>query len=186
MGFAKTAATPVVKEKSPVRKTTKLDVSKERYTFTEETKLALRLPTFDNWQWDESEMAKLLEVMFIEMGVIEPFKIEIPKLRAFLHRVKDNYNKNPFHNFRHCFCVTQMVAGMWFAWSADSEKMYGMVNCMGLIPSKPGETAPGTDPKKAVGVKRFLNDKEKLILLVSCICHDIDHPGMVSVISGSV
>jgi len=23
--------------------------------------------------------------------------------------VQENYRDNPFHNFRHCFCVTQMV-----------------------------------------------------------------------------
>lgn len=24
----------------------------------------------------------------------------------------DNYRNNPFHNFRHCFCVTQMMYSM--------------------------------------------------------------------------
>lgn len=24
----------------------------------------------------------------------------------------DNYRSNPFHNFRHCFCVTQMMYSM--------------------------------------------------------------------------
>ena len=24
--------------------------------------------------------------------------------------VQENYRDNPFHNFRHCFCVTQMVS----------------------------------------------------------------------------
>lgn len=26
--------------------------------------------------------------------------------------VRDNYRSNPFHNFRHCFCVTQMMYSM--------------------------------------------------------------------------
>lgn len=26
--------------------------------------------------------------------------------------VHDNYRNNPFHNFRHCFCVTQMMYSM--------------------------------------------------------------------------
>jgi len=25
--------------------------------------------------------------------------------------VQENYRNNPFHNFRHCFCVTQMMYG---------------------------------------------------------------------------
>ena len=32
--------------------------------------------------------------------------------------VHDNYRNNPFHNFRHCFCVAQM--------------MYSMIWCCGL------------------------------------------------------
>ena len=27
----------------------------------------------------------------------------------FLLRVQENYRNNPFHNFRHAFCVTQMM-----------------------------------------------------------------------------
>ena len=26
--------------------------------------------------------------------------------------VQENYRNNPFHNFRHCFCVSQMMYGM--------------------------------------------------------------------------
>ena len=26
--------------------------------------------------------------------------------------IHDNYKNNPFHNFRHCFCVTQMMYSM--------------------------------------------------------------------------
>jgi len=33
--------------------------------------------------------------------------------------VQENYRNNPFHNFRHCFCVTQM--------------MYGFIHLCGLL-----------------------------------------------------
>jgi len=33
--------------------------------------------------------------------------------------VQENYRNNPFHNFRHCFCVTQM--------------MYGFIQLCGLL-----------------------------------------------------
>lgn len=31
---------------------------------------------------------------------------------AFQLAVQENYRNNPFHNFRHCFCVSQMMYGM--------------------------------------------------------------------------
>ena len=34
---------------------------------------------------------------------------QIPILQNFLFEVFRNYNATPFHNFRHAFCVTQMV-----------------------------------------------------------------------------
>jgi hypothetical protein len=49
----------------------------------------------------------------------------------------------PFHNFRHCFCVAQMMYAI--SWSVDLQSKIG--------------------------------DLEILILLTSCICHDLDHPG---------
>ena len=35
--------------------------------------------------------------------------LQIPILQNFLFEVFRNYNATPFHNFRHAFCVTQMV-----------------------------------------------------------------------------
>eukprot|EP01137_Pigoraptor_chileana_P009547 Opistho-2@58002 len=72
----------------------------------------LRNPTFNNWQWDDSEMLFLLQLMFEELGLIEKFKIEVETLKNFLVRVHQNYNNNPFHNFKHCFCVSQMMYGL--------------------------------------------------------------------------
>ncbi|KAI9189950.1 3',5'-cyclic-nucleotide phosphodiesterase [Blastocladiella emersonii ATCC 22665] len=83
-----------------------------KYVFTDETVAYLKQPSFNNWQWEENEMVALIEHMFSELGLIERFKIELPLLKRFLHTVKDNYNNNPFHNFRHCFCVTQMFYGI--------------------------------------------------------------------------
>lgn len=95
-----------------IKRLSKLDprfAHQPKYVFTEETTEYLKQPSFNNWQWEENEMASLLEHMFFELGVVEAFKIDLPTLKRFLRCVKDNYNLNPFHNFRHCFCVTQMV-----------------------------------------------------------------------------
>ncbi|XP_078002632.1 high affinity cGMP-specific 3',5'-cyclic phosphodiesterase 9A isoform X5 [Phascolarctos cinereus] len=51
-----------------------------KYMLSQETIDALRKPTFDVWLWEPNELC-----------------------------IHDNYRNNPFHNFRHCFCVTQMM-----------------------------------------------------------------------------
>ena len=81
----------------------------KRYSFSDETIDYLKLPSFNNWQWEENEMTYLLEEMFYELGLMDHYNIELRTVRIFLHTVRENYNLNPFHNFRHCFCVTQMV-----------------------------------------------------------------------------
>ncbi|KAI8927751.1 hypothetical protein BC831DRAFT_161067 [Entophlyctis helioformis] len=90
-----------------------------RYTFGESTKAWLRSPTFDNWQWDDNELLGLFELIFDELGLIAEYSIKRVVLRKFLLTIRENYNNNPFHNFKHSFCVTQM--------------MYGIINVTGLI-----------------------------------------------------
>ncbi|CAG0881642.1 unnamed protein product [Cyprideis torosa] len=114
-----------------------------RVEISEDVRQCLRMPTFDNWQWDDEEILLLLQQMLIDLGFHIKLNIEIPVLQRFLYEVYKNYNEVPFHNFKHCFCVTQM--------------MYGMA-CYVDLPQKVG-------------------DLEVLILLISCICHDLDHPG---------
>ena len=76
---------------------------------TKETCQLLREPTFDNWQWEDEEMLLLLQQMYLDLELPRKFDIEINILRNFLVNVYHHYNDVPFHNFRHCFCVTQMV-----------------------------------------------------------------------------
>ncbi|RXM94331.1 High affinity cGMP-specific 3',5'-cyclic phosphodiesterase 9A [Acipenser ruthenus] len=54
-----------------------------KYTLSQETIEALKKPTFDVWHWEHNELS-----------------------------IQENYRSNPFHNFRHCFCVSQMMYGM--------------------------------------------------------------------------
>jgi high affinity cGMP-specific 3',5'-cyclic phosphodiesterase 9 len=102
---------PRVPSKS-IKRISKIDpifAHQPKYVFTDETIAYLKHPSFNNWQWEENEMTALMEHMYMELGLVERFKIELPVLKRFLCTVKDNYNHNPFHNFRHSFCVTQMV-----------------------------------------------------------------------------
>ncbi|XP_014243298.1 probable 3',5'-cyclic phosphodiesterase pde-1 isoform X1 [Cimex lectularius] len=103
----------------------------------------LRLSSFDSMQWSDEELLSLLYFMFSDLGLIEAFSLDKLILRNFLFQVYKNYNEVPFHNFRHCFCVAQMMYAM--CWKADLAKRIGVL--------------------------------EVLVLLVSCICHDLDHPG---------
>ncbi|XP_020617045.1 high affinity cGMP-specific 3',5'-cyclic phosphodiesterase 9A-like [Orbicella faveolata] len=79
---------------------------------TDQTRNLLRKPSFDNWQWEDAEMLYLLQQMYTDLNLIEIFNIEIPILQNFLFEVFRNYNATPFHNFRHAFCVTQMMYGL--------------------------------------------------------------------------
>ncbi|KAK2585577.1 hypothetical protein KPH14_010211 [Odynerus spinipes] len=103
----------------------------------------LRSPAFDARQWEDEELLLMLQTMFVELDLPQKFNIPLSVLRNFLYEVYINYNEVPFHNFRHCFCVAQMMYAI--AWAVD-------------LPSRIG-------------------DLEVFILIVSCICHDLDHPG---------
>lgn len=103
----------------------------------------LRSPGFDARQWEDEELLLMLQTMFVELDLLEKFAIPMSTLRNFLYEVYNNYNEVPFHNFRHCFCVAQMMYAI--VWAAN-------------LPSKIGHL-------------------EVFVLLVSSICHDLDHPG---------
>lgn len=74
----------------------------------EEVREYLKTPLFDNWQWEEAEMMVLLQVMYTDLDFLTAFHIDPYVLQNFLFEVYCHYNNIPFHNFHHCFCVTQM------------------------------------------------------------------------------
>ncbi|XP_025084324.1 high affinity cGMP-specific 3',5'-cyclic phosphodiesterase 9A-like isoform X1 [Pomacea canaliculata] len=84
---------------------------------TEEVQQELKKPTFDNWQWDDSEMLILLRQMYVDLGLVSRFNIQMPTLLRWLFKVYTKYNHVPFHNFKHCFMVSQMMYGL--VWLMD-------------------------------------------------------------------
>ncbi|XP_074520541.1 high affinity cGMP-specific 3',5'-cyclic phosphodiesterase 9A-like [Halichoeres trimaculatus] len=84
---------------------------------TEKVREHLKTPVFDNWQWEEAEMLVLLQVMFTDLDFLTAFHMELDVLQNFLFEVYCHYNSIPFHNFQHCFCVTQMMYGL--IWLTD-------------------------------------------------------------------
>lgn len=74
-----------------------------------------------NRQWEEAEMLVLLQVMFTDLDFLAALHIEPDILQNFLFEIYCHYNSIPFHNFRHCFCVTQMVQTNELKWEISWE-----------------------------------------------------------------
>uniref|UniRef100_A0A8D3AYF5 Phosphodiesterase n=1 Tax=Scophthalmus maximus TaxID=52904 RepID=A0A8D3AYF5_SCOMX len=83
-----------------------------KYTLSQETVEALKKPTFDVWHWEHNEMLSCLEYMYHDLGLVKEFNMNPITLKRWLLAIQENYRNNPFHNFRHCFCVSQMMYGM--------------------------------------------------------------------------
>lgn len=91
-------------------KNVSFEKSNSTMTLTEEIRRCLRMPTFDNWQWEDEEILLLLQQMYVDLDLLKKFDIDLNVLRKFLCQVYMNYNEVPFHNFQHCFTVSQMVS----------------------------------------------------------------------------
>ncbi|KAK6617424.1 hypothetical protein RUM43_014433 [Polyplax serrata] len=91
----------------------------------------LKQPSFDSSQYDDEEILLFIQHMFLELGLITKFDIRLPVLRNFLYEVYKNYNEVPFHNFRHCFCVAQMMYVM--IWSVDIPNKMGDLDTLILL-----------------------------------------------------
>ncbi|CAN9498410.1 unnamed protein product [Ophioblennius macclurei] len=100
---------------------------------TEEVREHLKTPTFDNWQWEEAEMLVLLQVMYTDLDFLTAFHIELEVLQNFLFEVYCHYNNIPFHNFQHCFCVTQMMYGL--IWLTDLRNKLSRVDLLIMLTS---------------------------------------------------
>uniref|UniRef100_A0AAY4AGN5 High affinity cGMP-specific 3',5'-cyclic phosphodiesterase 9A n=1 Tax=Denticeps clupeoides TaxID=299321 RepID=A0AAY4AGN5_9TELE len=83
-----------------------------KYTLSQETIEALKKPAFDVWHWEHNEMLSCLEYMYHDLGLVKEFNMNPITLKRWLLGIQENYRNNPFHNFRHCFCVSQMMYGM--------------------------------------------------------------------------
>ncbi|XP_034511045.1 high affinity cGMP-specific 3',5'-cyclic phosphodiesterase 9A isoform X1 [Ailuropoda melanoleuca] len=102
-----------------------------KYLLSPETIEALRKPTFDVWLWEPNEMLSCLEHMYHDLGLVRDFSINPITLRRWLLCVHDNYRDNPFHNFRHCFCVTQMMYSM--VWLCRLQEKFSQMDILILM-----------------------------------------------------
>ncbi|KAH9267769.1 high affinity cGMP-specific 3',5'-cyclic phosphodiesterase 9A [Batrachochytrium salamandrivorans] len=100
---------PATRRVSRVFQAMPLPVNFPAVTLTNDVLEQMKKPTFDIWLFQETELIHLIAHMFTEFGLIETFQIDKERLYMFLTVIKSTYNRNPFHNFQHCFCVTQMM-----------------------------------------------------------------------------
>uniref|UniRef100_A0A8C2GRJ4 Phosphodiesterase n=1 Tax=Cyprinus carpio TaxID=7962 RepID=A0A8C2GRJ4_CYPCA len=100
---------------------------------SEEVRQYLKTPTFDNWQWEDAEIMVLLQVMYTDLDFISTFNIEQDVLQQFLYEVYRRYNNIPFHNFKHCFCVTQMMYGL--IWLTDLRSKIDSIDLLIMLTS---------------------------------------------------
>jgi response regulator RpfG family c-di-GMP phosphodiesterase len=71
---------------------------------------ALRSWDFDVWAYKEEQLFPIIADMFNDFGLFERFNVPKDKFQNFLNECRNNYvRKNPYHNFRHAFDVTQTV-----------------------------------------------------------------------------
>ncbi|XP_030613946.1 high affinity cGMP-specific 3',5'-cyclic phosphodiesterase 9A [Archocentrus centrarchus] len=84
-------------------------------------------------QWEDAEIMVLLQVMYTDLEFITTFNIEPEVLQQFLFEVYRRYNNIPFHNFKHCFCVTQMMYGL--IWLTDLRSKMDSVDLLIMLTS---------------------------------------------------
>ncbi|KAI8900278.1 hypothetical protein BC833DRAFT_582525 [Globomyces pollinis-pini] len=114
-----------------------------RYKFSKSVKEQLKTPTFNNWEWSENELVSLVFEMYNSLNLLDKFQIEPDTLYSFISKVKEHYQNNPFHNFQHGFCVTQMaysiihVSGIKDVLT-DLEKLTLLTACLGHDTDHPG------------------------------------------------
>ncbi|XP_019746409.1 high affinity cGMP-specific 3',5'-cyclic phosphodiesterase 9A-like isoform X2 [Hippocampus comes] len=115
--FPPKAKVPQVNKEEEHREVRRKFLNMSSLQVIEEVREHLKTPTFDNWQWEEPEMLVLLQMMFTDLDFLTVFHFEVDILQNFLFEVYCHYNNIPFHNFQHCFCVTQMMYGL--IWLTD-------------------------------------------------------------------
>eukprot|EP00126_Sphaerothecum_destruens_P007191 Sdes_comp19732_c0_seq1m11705 len=113
---------------------------------SEQVKKELHSHEFNMWEYNEDDYLSMIKYMFEDLDLINSFHIDTRTLDNFLAKIRQNYNSNPYHNFHHCFAVTQM--------------MFSVVQTADLL-----------------NIPEF-SIEDIFVLILACICHDLDHPGL--------
>ncbi|XP_066902713.1 dual 3',5'-cyclic-AMP and -GMP phosphodiesterase 11A [Halyomorpha halys] len=109
-------------EKAMARQKVTIEVLSYHATATKkeiEALLDLPVPACDEWNLyslsfedfalNEDQMILASVSMFLELGLVKKFNIELETLYRFLMTVKKNYRDVPYHNWKHAFNVAQVM-----------------------------------------------------------------------------
>jgi CheY-like chemotaxis protein len=63
--------------------------------------------SFNVFDYSEDELLVLGKSMFLQLGLVDFCNVSVDVLERFLVAVRQGYNDNPYHNWRHAFDVAQ-------------------------------------------------------------------------------
>jgi len=115
----------------------------------EEALYQMETTFMDYLKYDREILLTCFYKMFENLDFLTKYNIEKSNLEAFLLRICEHYNYAPFHNLTHVFNVTHVF--------------YSIVN---------------KNRKESYLAQECFDDIHKLSMLIACIGHDLDHPGV--------
>ncbi|KAF2987515.1 hypothetical protein EK904_002556, partial [Melospiza melodia maxima] len=124
---------------------------------------------FDDFSLDVDAMITAALRMFMELGMVQKFKIDYETLCRWLLTVRKNYRMVLYHNWRHAFNVCQLMFAMLTGWMRVATALES--------PHIPPCFALALAGNKTAGFQEILTEIEILALIVGCLCHDLDHRG---------
>jgi len=104
----------------------------------------------DPWALPDDEVQRLVVAMLDSLGLLRRFRMSPTAVARLVADMEKHYNANPFHCFRHAFLVALA------AWRF-------------VVAGHLASSAPGAPPP--------LGHLDELALLLSALCHDLEHPG---------
>jgi len=106
------------REENEIVECKKLKIAKGENGNYEELLASVKFPI---WDYDYDGLISNTKLIFKESGVQDKWQIPDANLDGFLMSVRSHYQENPYHNFRHAFCVTQMVYSILSTLSKETE-----------------------------------------------------------------
>lgn len=71
--------------------------------------------------------------MYRDLGLHVTFNIEMPRLNEWLGQIHYLYNQVPYHSFKHCFMVSQMIYAL--IWLLDLPTIFDGFDLLVLLTS---------------------------------------------------
>ncbi|UXI20107.1 2-oxoglutarate and iron-dependent oxygenase domain-containing protein 3 [Sarcoptes scabiei] len=125
---------------------------------------------FDDQTLTDDETILATIRLFIDLELNEKFQIPYQSLCRWILSVRKNYRKVIYHNWRHALNVAQTMFVIIKVIKRDAIHLFVIICEIFLFPKFLFE--------KRCNLRRFLDPKEQLALIMASICHDLDHRGL--------